>query len=153
MEGNLVGRGLRFGIIVSRFNTTVTAKLLAGAKTALLEHGVEDSHVEVVYVPGSFEIPAVATLLAKKNLFDALICLGAIIRGETSHYEYIAHATAQGLAEISRLHVLPVTFGVITAETLDQALARSGGGQGNRGWDAAVSALEMATLFQEVRKK
>ncbi len=152
-KGQITGKGLRFGIIVSRFNEFVTTKLLEGAVDALTRHGVREEDIEVAWVPGSFEIPAVASLLLREKNFNALICLGAIIRGGTSHYELISSQVARGISGLALREKIPVVFGIVSADTLEQAIERAGTKAGNRGWNAAISAMEMADLYEQIKKK
>jgi 6,7-dimethyl-8-ribityllumazine synthase len=147
-EGALLGKGLKFGVIVARFNEFITKKLLDGAQDALHRHGVNQADIDIAWVPGSFEIPLVAKKLAQTNKYDAIICLGAVIRGATPHFEYIAAEAAKGIARVSLEAGLPVTFGVITADTLEQAIERAGTKAGNKGFDAAIDAIEMANLLK-----
>ncbi len=147
-EGALLGKGLKFGLVVSRFNEFITRKLLDGAQDALLRHGVSEADVDVAWVPGSFEIPLVAMRLARSKRYDAVICLGAVVRGATPHFEYIASEVAKGIAKVSLDTGLPVSFGIITADTLEQAIERAGTKAGNKGFDAAVDAIEMANLLK-----
>jgi 6,7-dimethyl-8-ribityllumazine synthase len=149
-EGELQAKGLRFAIIVSRFNDFITNKLLDGAVDALLRHGATEQNIEVVKVPGSFEIPLTAKKIAEKKSHDAIICLGTIIRGATPHFEYIASEVAKGIATVSLETEIPVTFGVITADTIEQAVERAGTKSGNKGWDAALVAIEMAQLLKKL---
>jgi 6,7-dimethyl-8-ribityllumazine synthase len=144
--GTLEGAGLRIGIVVSRFNRTVTEPLLRGALEALERHGVSADETVVVHVPGAFEVPFAARRLAAVGRYDALICLGAVIRGETPHFEYIAAEVTRGLGRIMADHGLPVAFGVLTTDTIEQALDRAGAHHGNKGFEAAVTAIEMARL-------
>ena len=146
LAGSLDGRGLRIGIVVSRFNRSVTDALLQGALEALTSHGVAEADVTVVHVPGAFEVPFAARRLAQTRDFDALICLGAVIRGDTPHFEYIASEVTRGIGRVTADHDLPVAFGVLTTDTAEQALERAGAGHGNKGFEAAVTALEMARL-------
>ena len=146
IEGKLQARGRSFGIVVSRFNSLVTEQLLAGATDCLLRHGAEEGDITVVRCPGSFEIPQVARQLAARGRLDAIICLGCVIRGETPHFDYIAAEVAKGVGQVSLQTDIPVTFGVLTTETLEQALERAGAKAGNNGWDAALSAIELADL-------
>ena len=148
IEGGLQGEGLRIGVVVARFNSFVTAKLLEGAQSALASHGVADDDVTVVRVPGSFEIPVVARKMAGSDRFDAIVCLGAVIRGETDHYEHVAGEAAKGIANASAMTGKPVVFGVLTTDTVEQAINRAGGKQGNSGYSAAVTAIEMANLLR-----
>lgn len=148
-EGKLDASGLKFGIIVSRFNDLLTAKLQEGAIDCLKRHNAEEDNIEIYKVPGSFEIPYVANHLARSKKYDAVICLGALIRGHTPHFEYIAAEVSKGIANISMATGLPVIYGVVTADTLEQGIERCGTKAGNRGWDAAQSAIEMANLYRE----
>lgn len=149
-EGQLVGQGLRFGIVAARFNGGVTHHLLEGALDALRRHGVAPDAIEVAWVPGSFEIPLVARRLAGSGRYDAIICLGVVIRGATPHFEYVAAEASRGIAAASRETGIPVIFGVLTTDTLEQALERAGTKAGNRGWDAALAAIEMANLLRDL---
>ncbi|MBI3979011.1 MAG: 6,7-dimethyl-8-ribityllumazine synthase [Chloroflexi bacterium] len=149
-EGNLVGTGLRFGIVVARFNELITRQLLLGAEEALRRHGVGDDAVDVAWVPGSFEIPLVARRLAESGRYDAVICLGAVIRGATSHYDHIAGGVTSGVAQVSLQTGVPCIFGVLTTENIEQAIERAGTKAGNKGADAAVTAIEMANLLRAV---
>lgn len=149
-EGRLIGEGLRFGLVVSRFNEFIGSRLLAGARDALNRHGVAESDVDVAYVPGSFEIPLVAKRMAKSGQYAAVVCLGALIRGATPHFDYIAAEVSKGIANVGLDTGVPVIFGVITAENLEQAIERAGTKAGNKGFDAAVSAIEMANLLAEI---
>ena len=145
-EGTLQAQGLRFGIVVARFNHLVTDPLLEGALAALRRHGAGDDDIEVVHVPGAFEAPLFARLLAKSGRIHAVISLGAIIKGETPHYDYISSAVIGGLAAIMRETEVPVALGILTTDTFDQAMQRAGGKLGNKGYEAAVTAIEMASL-------
>jgi len=149
-EGTLLGKGLKFGVIVSRFNEFITGKLLEGAQDALLRHGVNQGDIEITWVPGSFEIPLVARKLADTKRYDAIICLGAVVRGGTPHFEYIAAEVTKGIAKVSLDSGLPVTYGIITADTLEQAIERAGTKMGNKGFDAAMSAIETANLLKSI---
>jgi len=149
-EGMLLGKGLKFGVVVSRFNEFVTRKLLEGAQDALLRHGVNEEDIDIAWVPGSFEIPLVAKKLAETKKYDAIVCLGAVVRGATPHFEYIAAEVAKGIAKVGLETGLPITYGVITADTLEQAIERAGTKAGNRGFDAAVDAIEMANLLKNI---
>ena len=146
VEGNLVARGLKFAIVLSRFNEAVGSRLLEGAIDALVRHGVQDKDLRVVRVPGAFEIPQIARRLASAKKYSAVICLGALVRGETPHFDYLATAASRGAAEVASDTGVPVIFGVLTTDTLEQAVERAGGKGGNKGWDAAVAAIEMANL-------
>ena len=147
-EGNLLGKGLKFGVVVSRFNEFFSQKLLEGAKDALLRHGVLEADIDVAWTPGSYEIPLIAGKMAVSKKYGAVICLGAVIRGGTPHFDYIASEAAKGIAKVSLDTGVPVIFGIITADTLEQAIERSGTKAGNKGFDAAVSAIEMANLVK-----
>ena len=149
-EGMLLGKGLRFGVVASRFNEFFTKKLLEGAQDALLRHGVNEEDIEVTWVPGSFEIPLVAKKLAEAKKYDAVICLGAVIRGGTPHFEYIAAEVTKGIAKVGLDTGLPVIYGIITADTLEQAIERAGTKAGNKGFEAAVNAIEMANLLRSL---
>ncbi len=150
IHGGLDGSGLRMGIVVATFNEFITSRLLEGAKSALASHGVSDDNATVARVPGSFEIPLVARKMAGSGSYDAVICLGAVIRGETDHYEHVAAAAAKGVADASLSTGVPVAFGVLTTDTVEQAINRAGGKQGNQGYSAAVTAIEMANLLRAV---
>ncbi len=150
-QGELQGAGLRVALTVSRFNEAVTCRLLAGARTALERHGVRAEDVDLVWVPGAFELPFTARKLAESRRYDAVVCLGAVIRGETPHFEYVASEAARGIADAARDTGVPVIFGVLTTDTLEQALDRAGGKAGNKGYDAAVNAIEMANLLRQLR--
>jgi len=149
-EGLLLGKGLRFGLVVSRFNEFITKKLLEGAQDALLRHGVNQADIEVAWVPGSFEIPLIARKLAQSKKYDAVICLGAVVRGGTPHFEYIAAEVSKGIARVSLETGLPVVYGVIIADTLEQAIERAGTKMGNKGFEAAENAIEMANLLKSM---
>lgn len=142
----------RFAIIVSQFNQPITAKLLEGAERCLQEHGVPEKNWKVVYCPGAFELPQVANRLAAQKKWDAIICLGAVIRGETPHFEYVSAGTALGIQDVAIRHSLPIVFGVLTTDNEQQALDRIGGMQGHKGWDAALTAIEMAALFRSLKR-
>ena len=151
IEGNLIAKGKKFGIIASRFNDFVTKELVSGCLDTLVRHGAEDKDLEVVWVPGAFEIPLVALKLAKTKSYDAIVCLGTIIRGSTPHFDYIASEVSKGIARVSHDTGLPVIFGVITADTIEQAIERAGTKEGNKGKDAALNAIEMVNLIDKVR--
>ena len=148
--GSLLGKGLKFGVVVSRFNEFITTKLLDGAQDALLRHGVNQDDIDVAWVPGSFEIPLVARSLAQTKRYDAIICLGAVVRGATPHFEYIAAEMTKGIARVGQDTGVPVSYGVITADTLEQAIERAGTKAGNKGFDAATDAIEMANLLRNI---
>ena len=150
IEGELQAKGLKFGIVMSRFNDFITSRLFEGARDALLRHGAMEDDITVIKVPGSFEIPLVAKKMASKGAYNAIICLGTIIRGATSHFEYIAAEVSKGIATVSFETGIPVTLGVITTDTIEQAIERSGTKSGNKGWDAALSAIEMAQLLKKL---
>ena len=147
VEANLIGKGLKFAIVASRFNEFITSKLIEGAEDALLRHGVEADDITLFRVPGAFEIPVTAKLLAQKEEFDAVICLGAVIRGATPHFDFVAAEASKGIAQASMNSEKPVIFGVITTDTLEQAIDRAGTKSGNKGYDAALTAIEMANLM------
>ena len=149
-EGMLQGKGLKFGLVASRFNEFFTKKLLEGAQDALLRHGVNEEDIEVAWVPGSFEIPLIALKLAQSKRYDAVICLAAVIRGGTPHFDYIAAEVTKGIAKVGLETGLPVIYGVITTDTLEQAIERSGTKAGNKGFEAAMSAIEMANLTRVI---
>ena len=149
-EGDLQGKDLKIGLVVARFNEFITGKLLSGAKDALSRHGVVEEDIDIAWVPGSFEIPLVAQKMANSKKYDAVICLGAVIRGATPHFEYIAAEVSKGVAKVGLDSGVPVMFGVITADTLEQAIERAGTKSGNKGFDAAVGAIEMANLLHNI---
>ena len=146
------GDGLRIGVALARFNQSVTDQLLAGTLDALARHGVAEDAIDVATVPGAFELPLCAQRLAATGRYDALVCLGAVVRGETSHFEYVAAEAARGIGEVALRHDVPVAFGVLTTDTVEQALARAGGERGNKGYEAAVTALEMVQVLRSVQK-
>ncbi len=149
-EGKLDAREISFGIIVSRFNNFFTDKLLEGALDCLKRHGADESKLTVAYVPGSFEIPYLAAKMAKSGKYDAIICLGALVRGDTPHFDYIANEASKGIARLALETGLPVIYGLVTADTLEQAIERSGTKAGNKGWQAAETAIEMVNLYRAV---
>jgi 6,7-dimethyl-8-ribityllumazine synthase len=150
IEGELQANGLRFGIIVSRFNDFITSKLLDGALDALLRHGALEEDINIIRVPGSFEIPMVARKMALKGTYNAIICLGTVIRGATPHFNYIAAEVSKGIASASMETGVPIAFGIITSDTIEQAVERAGTKSGNKGWDAAITAIEMAQLLKKL---
>ena len=150
VKANLMAKGKKFGLVIARFNEFLSSKLLEGAIDTLKQHGSQDASIDIVWVPGSFEIPAVAQKMAKSKKYDALICLGAIIRGATPHFDYIANEVAKGISRVSLDVGVPCIFGVITADNLEQAIERAGSKRGNKGRDAAISAIEMANLFDNL---
>jgi 6,7-dimethyl-8-ribityllumazine synthase len=145
-EGNLIAKGLRFGVVVSRFNELLSSRLLEGALDALKRHDASEDLTDVAWVPGAFELPLVAKKMAESGSYDAVICLGVIVRGSTPHFEYVASEASKGIARVSLDSGVPVAFGVITADSVDQAIERAGTKQGNKGWQAALVAIEMANL-------
>jgi 6,7-dimethyl-8-ribityllumazine synthase len=149
-EGRISAEGFRFGIIVSRFNDFISSKLVEGALDALKRHGARDEMISLIKVPGSFEIPVAARKMADSGQFDAIICLGAVIRGATPHFDYVAAEVSKGIAAVSLESKIPVSFGVLTTDSLEQAIERAGAKSGNKGWDAAMAAMEMANLFKEL---
>ncbi|MBW2108112.1 MAG: 6,7-dimethyl-8-ribityllumazine synthase [Deltaproteobacteria bacterium] len=152
-EGKISGEGRKFGIVVSRFNDFISDRLLGGALDAMARHGTNDQDIDIVKVPGSFEIPLLAKKMAETNRYDAIICLGAVIRGATPHFEYVSAEVSKGIATVSLESGVPVIFGVITTDTLEQAIERAGSKSGNKGWAAAVAAMEMADLVRQVSKR
>lgn len=149
-EGHLVSEGLKYGIVVGRFNEFITSKLLSGALDAFKRHGVKDEEVSVAWVPGVFEIPLIAQKMAESGKYDAVVTLGTVIRGSTTHYDYVCNEVAKGVAAINLKTGVPTIFGVLTTENIEQAIERGGTKAGNKGWDAAVSAIEMANLSKLV---
>ncbi len=150
LEGKLIGEGLRFGIVVARFNEFITAKLLGGAQDALVRHGVRAEDVDVAWVPGSVEIPLVAKRLAQSGRYDSVLCLGAVIRGATPHFDYVAAEVSKGVAHVSLETGAPCVFGVLTTDSIEQAIERAGTKGGNKGYDAAVTGIEMANLLRAI---
>jgi 6,7-dimethyl-8-ribityllumazine synthase len=153
VEGGLSARGLRFALVVSRFNSFITERLLGGAVDALRRNGAASNAIDVAKVPGSLEIPVVAREMASSGRFDAVICLGAVIRGETPHFDYVAAESAKGVAAVGRETGVPTIYGILTCNTLEQAINRAGAKSGNKGFDAAMGAIEMANLIKELRRK
>lgn len=151
--GQLSAKGFKFGIVISRFNQFISKQLLEGALDCLKRHGANEDDMEIAWVPGSFEIPLAANKLAKSKKFNSIICLGALIRGQTPHFDYIAAECTKGIAQIALSTEIPLAYGVITADTLEQALERAGTKAGNKGWDAALTGIEMADLFKQLAKK
>ena len=152
LQATPTGTGLRIGVALARFNQAVTDQLLAGTLDALTRHGVADDAIDVATVPGAFELPLCAQRLAATGRYDALVCLGAVVRGETPHFDFVAGEAARGLADVARAHDVPVGFGVLTADTMAQALERAGGTRGNKGYEAAVTALEMVQVLRAVQR-
>jgi 6,7-dimethyl-8-ribityllumazine synthase len=146
-EGSTQGTGRRFALLVSRFNELITDRLLEGARACLLEHGVHADHIDLVRVPGAFELPAAAAALVRSGRYQGVVALGCVIRGETPHFDYVAGEAARGLRELASMHPIAIGFGVLTTDDVDQALARAGGDRGNKGWEAALTTLEMADLL------
>jgi 6,7-dimethyl-8-ribityllumazine synthase len=153
IEGKLKAEGLRFAIVASRFNDFISRRLIDGATDALLRHGADEKNIEIVRVPGAFEIPLVAKKVVSSKKYDAVICVGAVIRGATPHFEYISAEVAKGIAQVSLESEIPVAFGILTTDNIEQAIERAGTKSGNKGWDAALSAIEMANLLKEIGKK
>jgi len=151
IEGNLIAKGKKFGIIASRFNDFMTKELVSGCSDTLLRHGVLDQDLTISWVPGAFEIPLVAQKMAKTKSYDAIICLGTVIRGATPHFDYIASEVAKGIAKASSDSGIPVIFGIITADTIEQAVERAGSKDGNKGRDAALSGIEMVNLLEKIK--
>jgi len=150
IEGKLNAEGLKFGIVVGRFNSFIGERLLEGALDTLIRHGADDAQITVIRVPGAFEIPLAAQKMAKSGSYDALICLGAVIRGSTPHFDYVASEVSKGIAHVSLETGVPVAFGVLTTDTIEQAIERAGTKAGNKGFDAAMTAIETANLFREM---
>jgi len=146
--GNLVAEGLKFGIIIGRFNEFISSKLLGGAVDAIIRHGGDEAAIEATWVPGAFEIPLVAQKMANSKKYDAIICLGAVIRGSTPHFDYVSSEVTKGIAKVSLDSGIPVIFGVLTTDTIEQAIERAGTKAGNKGYDAAVTAIEMANVLK-----
>jgi len=150
LEGKLTGEGLKIGIVVSRFNEFINRKLLDGAHDCLLRHGVADDAIDVLWVPGAFEIPVAARRMVSTGRYDAVLCLGTVIRGATPHFEYIAAEVSKGVAQVGLQTGLPVIFGVLTTDSIEQAIERAGTKSGNKGWDAALAGIEMVNLFRQI---
>ena len=150
IEGKLIAEGLKVGIVVARFNEFIGSKLLGGAIDGLVRHGMNEDDIEVIWVPGAFEIPVMAQKMAQSKKYDAIICLGAVIKGSTSHYDYVCAEVSKGIASISLQFGLPVMFGVLTTDNIEQAIERAGTKAGNKGYDCALSAIEMANLFRQM---
>ena len=150
IEGKLTAKGKKFGVVISRFNDLISSQLLLGAQDCLVRHECKQDDITVAWVPGSFEIPLVAKKMANSKNYDAVICLGAVIRGGTPHFDYISAEVSKGIAQVGLEAGLPVIFGIITADTIEQALERAGTKAGNKGWDAALSAIEMVNLFGKI---
>jgi len=150
IQGDLSGKGLKIGIVAARFNDFITSRLVDGALDGLQRHGVAEADIEIVRVPGAYEIPLAARMLAQSRKFQAIICLGAVIRGATPHFEYVSAEVSKGVASVSMDSGLPVIFGVLTTDTIEQAIERAGAKSGNKGWDAALSAIEMANVMKQL---
>lgn len=152
-EGSFDARGRRFAVVAARFNSAVTERLVDGALAAFRRHGVADEDVELVWVPGSFEIPLAARRLALSGQFEAVVCLGTVVRGETAHFDYVAGEAARGIGQVALDTGVPCLFGILTTDTMDQAIDRAGGKHGNKGWDAAMAAMDMASLIDGLPKE
>ena len=152
LEGKVVAEGIRVGIVASRFNEFITNKLVGGALDGLKRHNVDEAQVDVAWVPGAFEIPLIASKMAKSGKYDAVICVGAVIRGNTSHYDYVCSEVSKGIASVSLDSGIPVLFGILTTENIEQAIERAGTKAGNKGYDCALSAIEMVNLIREIEK-
>ncbi len=149
-EGNLVSKNIKVGIVAARFNEFIVSKLVGGALDGLMRHDVLDNDIEIAWVPGAFEIPLIAAKMAESKKYDAIICLGAVIRGSTSHYDYVCNEVTKGIATVSLKSGIPVMFGVLTTDNLEQAIERAGSKVGNKGYDAAVGAIEMVNVIREI---
>lgn len=150
LEGKLVASGLKVGIVAARFNEFIVSKLVAGARDGLLRHDVKDEDIDLAWVPGAFEIPLIASKMAKSGKYDAVICLGAVIRGATSHYDYVCSEVSKGIASVSLTSDIPVMFGVLTTDNIEQAIERAGTKAGNKGYDCALGAIEMVNLVRQL---
>ncbi len=148
-EGKVIGQKMKVGLVASRFNEFIVSKLVSGAVDGLVRHGVEDDDISLAWVPGAFEIPVVAQKMAESGKYDAVICLGAVIRGATSHYDYVCNEVSKGVAQVGLKTGIPVLFGVVTTENIEQAIERAGTKSGNKGYDCALSAIEMVNLMKE----
>ena len=153
LEGNFAGKGIKVGIVAARFNEFITSKLVSGALDGLKRHEVEEDDIDVAWVPGAFEIPLIAQKMANSGKYDAVICVGAVIRGATSHYDYVCNEVSKGIANVSLNSGIPVLFGVVTTENIEQTIERAGTKAGNKGFDCAVSAIEMVNLIREMEKQ
>ena len=149
-EGKLVSDGIKIGIVAARFNEFIVSKLIAGARDALLRHDVKEEDIDLAWVPGAFEIPLIAKKMAESGKYDAVICLGAVIRGATSHYDYVCNEVSKGIGSVSLSSGVPVLFGVVTTENIEQAIERAGTKAGNKGYDSAMAAIEMVNLVRQV---
>ncbi|BFH13263.1 6,7-dimethyl-8-ribityllumazine synthase [Paenibacillus melissococcoides] len=150
-EGHLVSEGLKYGIVAGRFNEFIVSKLLSGALDALKRHGVKDEEISIAWVPGAFEIPLIAQKMAESGKYDAVITLGAVIRGSTPHFDYVCSETAKGVAQVNMKTGVPTVFGVLTTDSIEQAIERAGTKAGNKGWEAATTAIEMANLTNQLK--
>lgn len=150
LEGKVVSEGIKIGIVASRFNEFIVSKLVSGARDGLVRHNVNDDDISLAWVPGAFEIPVIAKSMAESGKYDAVICVGAVIRGQTSHYDYVCNEVSKGIAQVSLSTGVPVMFGIITADTIEQAVERAGTKAGNKGYDAALSAIEMVNLMKNL---
>ena len=150
LEGKMVAEGIKIGIVASRFNEFIVSKLIAGAKDALVRHNVKDDDITLAWVPGAFEIPVVAKKMAKSGKYDAIICLGTVIRGATSHYDYVCNEVSKGIAAASMETEIPIMFGIVTTENIEQAIERAGTKAGNKGYDCALGAIEMINLMKQM---
>ena len=153
LNKEITASGFKFAIVLSRFNESIGKRLLDGALECLKKHGCKDRDVEIINVPGAFEIPLAADITAEKNRYDSIICLGAVIRGETPHFEYISSAVSNGILQVGLKHGIPIIFGVLTTNTVEQAMKRSGKKKGNKGWEAALAAIEMAGLINSLKRR
>lgn len=151
IQGNLISEGIKIGIAASRFNEFIVSKLVSGAEDGLIRHGVEEKDIDIAWVPGAFELPLIAKKMAKSGKYDAVICLGAVIRGATSHYDYVCSEVTKGIANVSLASEIPVIFGVVTTDTIEQAIERAGTKVGNKGFDAASTAIEMTNLLKNIK--
>lgn len=151
-EGNVVSKGMKVGIVAARFNEFITSKLVSGALDGLIRHEVKEENIHVAWVPGAFEIPLIASKMAKSGKYDAIICVGAVIRGSTSHYDYVCNEVSKGIASVSLESGIPVMFGVLTTENIEQAIERAGSKAGNKGYDCALGAIEMVNLIRKIEE-
>ena len=151
-EGNLVSRGIKVGIVAARFNEFIVSKLISGATDGLVRHDVREEDIEIAWVPGAFEIPLIASKMAKSGKYDAVICLGAVIRGATTHYDYVCSEVTKGIASVSLGAAIPVMFGILTTQNIEQAIERAGTKAGNKGYDCAVGAIEMVNLIRKIEQ-
>lgn len=150
-EGKLDGKGLKIAIIAARFNSFIVDRLIDGSKDALVRHGVEETNIDLILVPGAFEIPSALVRVAEKKIYDGIICLGAVIRGATPHFDYVSAEVTKGIAQVSMKGLVPVSFGVLTTDSIEQAIERAGTKAGNKGFDAALTVIEMANLYKELK--